>query len=140
MRRAHIGIYVGIQAVLSSKSNTSSSINRSAYSAAGQRVQSTPTSSFKSVYKQLLRRGAIGSNHQRFIEEQQTIISKLIRDFSPDCEVFYTIFDTPNIVHEDALADILGVQHVIYEIIFNQRGTVYEFYIRNLPEGNFSRL
>ena len=44
------------------------------------------------------------------------------------------------IVHDDALEDILGVQHVIYEIIFNQRGTVYVFYIRNLPEGTFTRL
>ena len=50
-RRDHIGIYVGIQEILSSKSNTSSSINRSEHPAAGRRVQSTPTSSFKSGYK-----------------------------------------------------------------------------------------
>jgi hypothetical protein len=50
-RRDHIGIYVGIQEILSSKSNTSSSINRSGHPAAGRRVKSTPTSSFKSVYK-----------------------------------------------------------------------------------------
>jgi hypothetical protein len=49
--RAHIGIYVGTQEILSSKSNTSSSINRSAHPADGRRVKSTPTSSFKSVYK-----------------------------------------------------------------------------------------
>ena len=46
----------------------------------------------------------------------------------------------PKIIHEDALEDILGVQHVIYEIIFNQRGPVYVFYIRNLAEGTFTRL
>ena len=80
------------------------------------------------------------AQHRRFIEEQRTIISKLIRDFSPDREVFYTILDTPKIVHDDALEDILGVQHVIYEIIFDQRGTVYVFYIRNLSEGTFTRL
>jgi hypothetical protein len=47
----------------------------------------------------------------------------------------------PKIVHEDALEDILGVQHVIYEIIFDKRShTVYIFYIRNLPEGTFTHL
>jgi len=51
LRRAHIGIYVGTQEILSSKSNTSSSINRSTHPAVGRRVKSTPTSSFKSVYK-----------------------------------------------------------------------------------------
>jgi hypothetical protein len=50
-RRDYIGIYVGIQEILSSKSNTSSSINRSGHPSAGQRVKSTPTSSFKSGYK-----------------------------------------------------------------------------------------
>ena len=50
-RRDHIGIYVGIQEILSSKSNTSSSINRSEHPAAGRREKSTPTSSFKSGYK-----------------------------------------------------------------------------------------
>ena len=50
-RRNHIGIYVGIQEILSSKSNTSSSINRSEHPAAGRRVKSTPTLSFKSGYK-----------------------------------------------------------------------------------------
>ena len=74
------------------------------------------------------------AQHRRFIEEQRTIISTLIRDFSPDREVFYTIFETPRIVHENSLEDILGVQHVIYEIIFNQRGSAYVFYSRDLPE------
>ncbi len=63
-RRAHIGIYVGTQEILSSKSNTSSSINRSAHPTARRRVKSMPASSFKSVYKQLLKRGVIGSNHR----------------------------------------------------------------------------
>ena len=56
-------------------------------------------------------------------------------------EAFYTFFNMPKIVHEDALEDILGVQHIINEIIFNQRSrTVYVFYIRNLPKGTFTRL
>jgi len=50
-RRNHIGIDVGIQEILSSKSNTSSSINQSEHIAAGRRVKPTPTSSFKSGYK-----------------------------------------------------------------------------------------
>jgi hypothetical protein len=80
------------------------------------------------------------AQRRRFIEEQQGIIRKLIKDSYPDQEVCYTIFDTPKIVYDDTLEDILGVQQVIKEIIFNQRGNVYEFYIRNLPEGTFTHL
>ena len=58
--------------------------------------------------------------HRRLIEEQRTIIRTLIQDFSPEHDFFYTFFDTPQIVHEDAVKDIRGVQHVIYKIIFNQ--------------------
>ena len=80
------------------------------------------------------------SLHRRFIEEQKEIIRKLIRDFSPEREVFYIFFDTPKIVHEDALEDILAFKEVIYEIIFDQRGTDFLFYIRDLPEGTFTCL
>ena len=80
------------------------------------------------------------AQHRRFIEEQREIIRTLIRDSSPEQEVCYTIFDTPNIVYDDTLEDILGVQHVIYEIVFNKRRTIYVFYIQNLPEGTFTRL
>ena len=80
------------------------------------------------------------SQHRRFIEEQKEIIRKLIRDFYPEREVFYTFFDTPKIVHDDALEDILVFKEVIYEIIFDQRGTDFLFYIRDLPEGTFTRL
>ena len=80
-------------------------------------------------------------NDRRFIEEQRTIIRTLIRDSSSEQEVCYTILDTPKIVYDNTLEDILGIQHVIYEIIFDQRSrTVYVFYIRNLPEGTFTRL
>ena len=80
------------------------------------------------------------SLHRRFIEEQKEIIRKLIRVFSPEREVFYTFFDMPKIVHEDALEDILVFKEVIYEIIFDQRGTDFLFYIRDLSEGTFTRL
>ncbi len=76
----------------------------------------------------------------QFIEEQKEIIRKLIRDFSPEHEVFYTFFDTPKIIHEDALEVILVFKEVFYEIIFNQRGTDFLFYIWNLPEGTFTHL
>jgi hypothetical protein len=81
------------------------------------------------------------AQHRRLIEEQRTIIRTLIQDLSPEHEVFYTYFDTPQIVHKDVLEDILGVQHVIYEIIFDQRSwTVYVFYTQNLPKGTFTHL
>jgi hypothetical protein len=80
------------------------------------------------------------AQRRRFIEEQQGIIRKLIRDSYPDQVVYYTIFDTPKIVYDDALEDILGVQHLIYEIIFDQRSrTNFVFYSQDLPEGTFTR-
>jgi hypothetical protein len=81
------------------------------------------------------------AQHYQFIEEQKEIIQTFIRDFSPEREVFYTFFDMPKIVHKDALEDILGVERILYEIIIDKRShTVYLFYIRNLPEGTFTRL
>ena len=66
------------------------------------------------------------AQHRRFIKEQRTIIRTLIRDFFPERQVFYTFFDTPRIVQKDALEDILGIQHIFNEIIFDQRSrTVY---------------
>ena len=57
----------------------------------------------------------------RFMEKQQRIIRKLIRDFSPDRTVHYTLVDTHKIVHDNTLGDILRVQYIIYEIIYDQR-------------------
>ena len=77
---------------------------------------------------------------RQFIEEQQGIFRKLIRDFYPEQVVFYTIFHTPKIVYDDALEDILGVQHIIYEIIFDQRSRInFVFYSQDLPKGTFTR-
>ncbi len=78
------------------------------------------------------------AQRQRFIEEQQKIIRKLIRNSYSDRIVHYTIFDTLG-VHDNALEDILGVQNVIYEIIFEQTSrTTFVFYSRDLPEGTFT--
>jgi hypothetical protein len=79
------------------------------------------------------------AQHRRLIKEQWTIIRTLIRDFSPKRDVYYTLLDMPQIIHEDALEDILEVQLMIYEIIFDQRSrTVYVFYTRNLSKGTFT--
>jgi len=80
------------------------------------------------------------AQHRWFIEEQRTIIRTLISDFSSEHEVFYTIFDMPKIVHEDALEDILVFKVIICEIIFYQRGTDFLFCIWNLTKGTFTRL
>ncbi len=81
------------------------------------------------------------AQRRRFIEKQQRIIRKLIRDFAPDRVVFYTSFDTPQIIQDDTLEDILGVQKVIYEIIFEQTSrTIFGSYSRDLPEGTFTQV
>ena len=80
------------------------------------------------------------AQHRRFIVEQRIIISALIEDYSLERVVFYTTFDTPKIVHDNALEDILGVEKIIYEIIFDQKSrNIFVFYIRDLPEGTFTR-
>ena len=80
------------------------------------------------------------AQHRRFIVEQRIIISALIEDYSLERVVSYTTFDSPEIVHNDKLGDILGVEAIIYEIIFDQESrNIYIFYIRELPDGTFSR-
>jgi len=56
---------------------------------------------------------------RRFLEDQQKIIRHIIRTFSSDRTVFYTLFDTPG-VFDVKLEELLGVQKVMYEIIFDQ--------------------
>jgi hypothetical protein len=81
------------------------------------------------------------AQHRRLINKQRTIIRTLSQDFSPERNIYYILFDMPQIFHKDALEDILEVQLMIYEIIFDQRNrTVYVFYSRNLLEGTFTRL
>jgi hypothetical protein len=77
------------------------------------------------------------AQQRRFIEEQRTIIRTLISESFPERVVYYTFFGS-SIVHDDDLEDILGVQSVIREIIFDQRSrTVFVFYSRLLPDGTF---
>ncbi len=46
----------------------------------------------------------------------------------------------PKIVYDEALEDILRVQKLIYEILFDQRSrTTFVFYSRDLPERTFTR-
>ena len=76
---------------------------------------------------------------RRFISEQRIIISALIEDYSSDRVIYYTTFDSPEIIHNDELGDILGVEAIIYEIIFDQESrNIYIFYIRELPDRTFS--
>ena len=80
------------------------------------------------------------AQRQRFIEEQQKILQKLIRTYSSDQTVFYTLFDTLG-VFDDELEELLGVQKVIYEIIFDQTSrTTFVFYSRDIPHGTFTRV
>ena len=81
-----------------------------------------------------------GVQRRRFISEQKIIISALIKDYSPDRVIYYTTFDSPEIVNNNELGDILGVEAIIYEIIFDQESrNIFVFYIRELPDGTFTR-
>jgi len=76
----------------------------------------------------------------RLIEKQQRSIRKLIRDFSLDQTVHYTLFNMPRIIHDDTLGDILRVQYIIYDIIYDQRSrNIFVFYSRDLPGATFTR-
>ena len=58
----------------------------------------------------------------------------------PKRTVFYTLFDTLG-VFDDELEELLGVQKVIYEIIFDQTSrTTFVFYSRDIPHGTFTRV
>ena len=61
------------------------------------------------------------SQQRRFIQEQWTVIESLMRDFSPDQQVYYTLYDSPRDAQDGALEEIMGVQKVINEIIFGRR-------------------
>ena len=77
---------------------------------------------------------------RRFLEEQQKIIRHIIRTYSSDQTVFYTLLDTPG-VFEVELEELLGVQKVIYEIIFDQTSsTTFAYYSRDIPHSTFTRV
>jgi len=80
------------------------------------------------------------AQRRRFLEDQQKIIRHIIRSYSSDRTVFYTLFDMPG-VFDVKLEELLGVQQVIYEIIFVQTSrTTFAYYSRDIPHGTFTRV
>ncbi len=80
------------------------------------------------------------AQHQRFLEDQKSIIRHIIRTYSSDRTVFYTFFDTPG-VFDGELEDLLVVPTVIYEIIFDQTNrTTFSYYSRDIPHSTFTRV
>jgi hypothetical protein len=73
----------------------------------------------------------------RYIEKQRIAIRSLIEEFGLEREVYYTIYNRPfGFVYEGALKDLLVLDLVIYEIIYErERRELYLFYARNRPEG-----
>ena len=68
----------------------------------------------------------------RYIEKQRVLIRSLIREFGLEREVHYTIYNRPfGFVYEGALKDLLVLDLVIYEIIYErERRELYLFYAR----------
>ena len=73
----------------------------------------------------------------RYIEKQRIAIRSLIEEFGLEREVHYTIYNRPfGFVYEGALKDLLVLDIVIYEIIYErERRELYLFYARNIPGG-----
>ena len=73
----------------------------------------------------------------RYIEKQRIAIRSLIEEFGLEREVHYTTFNPPfGFVYEGALADLLVLDFIIYEIIYErERRELYLFYARNFPGG-----
>jgi len=77
---------------------------------------------------------------QRFLEDQKRIIRHIIRTYSSDRTVFYTLFNTPG-VFDVELEELLGVHKVIYEIIFDQTSrTTFVYYSRDILHSTFTRV
>ena len=73
----------------------------------------------------------------RYIEKQRIAIRSLIEEFGMERVVHYTIYNRPfGFVYEGALKDLLVLDVVIYEIIYErERRELYHFYARNRPGG-----
>ncbi len=73
----------------------------------------------------------------RYIEKQRIAIRSLIEEFGLEREVHYTIYNHPfGFVYEGSLKDLLVLDIVIYEIIYErERRELYLFYARNRPGG-----
>ncbi len=68
----------------------------------------------------------------RYIEKQRIAIRSLIEEFGLEREVHYIIYNRPfRFVYEGALKDLLVLDLVIYEIIYERkRRELYLFYAR----------
>ena len=68
----------------------------------------------------------------RYIEKQRIAIRSLIEEFGLERVVHYTIYNRPfGFVYEGALKDLLVLDVVIYEIIYErERRELYHFYAR----------
>ena len=68
----------------------------------------------------------------RYIEKQRIAIRSLIEEFGLERVVHYTIYNRPfGFVYEGALKDLLVLDLVIYEIIYErERRELYLFYAR----------
>ncbi len=68
----------------------------------------------------------------RYIEKQRIAIRSLIEEFGLERVVHYTIYNRPfEFVYEGALKDLLILDLVIYEIIYERkRRELYHFYAR----------
>ena len=75
--------------------------------------------------------------HIRYIEKQRIAIQSLIEEFGLEREVHYTTFNPPfGFVYEGALKDLLVLDLIIYEIIYeSERRELYLLYARNRPGG-----
>ena len=77
---------------------------------------------------------------RRFLKDQKRIIRHIIRTYSWDQIVVYTLFNTPG-VFDVELEELLGVHKVIYEIIFDQTSrTTFAYYSRDIPHSTFTRV
>ena len=80
------------------------------------------------------------AQRRRFLEDQKRIIRHIIRTYSSDRTDFYTLFDMPG-VFDVELEELLEVQKVIHEIIFDQTSaTTFAYYSRDLPHSTFTRV
>ncbi len=78
----------------------------------------------------------------RFIDIQQIIIRTLISEFWLERGVYYSTFNRPFYrVYEAALGDILELDDLIYEIIYDRkRRELYNSYVRIFPRGTFANI
>ncbi len=79
---------------------------------------------------------------RRFIDIQRIIIRTLISEFWLERGVYYIPFNRPfEHVYKAVLGDILELEDLIFEIIFDQeRRELYNSYVRIFPRGTFARI